>query len=343
MAAVEIRNLHRRFGKVHAVQDLSFTLSAGKVTGFIGSNGSGKTTTLRMIATLDQPDAGSITILGHDAIEDPAAVRSRIGWVPDLFLPEPHLTVLEYLDFHARALGFKGGDRLQRVAEIAEFTGLDQIHDRPANKLSKGQTQRLCLGRALIHDPDILLLDEPAAGLDPRARVELKNLIALLREEGKTVFISSHILSELGEMCDELVFIHDGRLLHQGRSDELRRTSAGPARVEIRVAGRSAELEAWCQLQPNVRYLEPLRDGALLEMEDATPANHALLLKRLVGADFPVHEYRHRERNLEDAFIDIVTAEESRRRGEFPDTPRPAPPSSTPSGSTAKPPPLPQH
>ena len=188
--------------------------------------------------------------------------------MPDSFNAYDNLTVAEYVDFFARAHGFTRADRRSRVEEILSFTGLDKLADRLANKMSKGQTQRLCLCRALLHDPRVLILDEPAAGLDPQARVELKQLIRILSEEGRTLLISSHILSELGEMCDRLVFINQGKLLHDGASEDLLRGDEGKTLVEISVVPGSGDPSDTLELQPGVEVIESLRNGVRVALDD---------------------------------------------------------------------------
>ncbi|MFT4549181.1 MAG: ABC-2 type transport system ATP-binding protein [Verrucomicrobiales bacterium] len=304
--AIVVRNLTRNFGSLRAVDGLSFEANEGEVVGFIGANGAGKTTTMRILATLDMQDSGSAEIGGYDVCDDPAQVRKILGWVPDAFHAYDNLTVAEYVDFFARAHGYTGAERRERVGEILNFTGLESLSDRLANKMSKGQTQRLCLCRALLHDPKVLILDEPAAGLDPQARVELKQLIKILSEEGRTLLISSHILSELGEMCDRLVFINNGKLLHDGASDEMLRGETGKVLVEIKVVPGSGDPSSVLELQPGVEIVETFRNGVRLSLETNEPKAHARLLKQIIDQGVQVIGYRSMERNLEDAFIEML-------------------------------------
>jgi ABC-2 type transport system ATP-binding protein len=306
--AIVVENLTRTFGKVRAVDGLSFEAQAGEVVGFIGANGAGKTTTMRILATLDMQDSGSAKIGGYDVSDDPGEVRKILGWVPDAFAAYDNLTVAEYVDFFARAHGYKRAERRDRVEEILNFTGLDALADRLANKMSKGQTQRLCLCRALLHDPQVLILDEPAAGLDPQARVELKQLIRIRAEDGRTLLISSHILSELGEMCDRLVFINEGKLLHDGDSDGLLRGGDERILVEIRVVPGSGDPAGTLELQPGVEVVESIRNGVRVNLDDDSPEALARLLKQIVDAGVQVTAFRSIERNLEDAFIEMLGA-----------------------------------
>ena len=305
-AAVEVRDLRRSFGDVHAVRGLSFDIEPGQVLGFIGANGSGKTTTMRIMATLDMPDAGRVRIGGHDVVEYPAKVRRLLGWMPDSYGAYPAVTVHEYLDFHARACGFRGPLRRKQVGELMEFTDLTELADRPMDSLSKGMGQRLCLGRALLHDPAVLLLDEPAAGLDPMARIDFKRLVRLLAEDGKTLFISSHILSELEEMCDALLFIDEGRVVHHGSSQSLKESPEGGSLVEVRVVGDVARLREWALLRPGIAITDSVRGGLRLRLTATAPEEVAAVLTALVQAGIPVLEFRHEGRRLEDAFVDVL-------------------------------------
>lgn len=311
--ALRVDGLRRCFGKLVAVDGLSFEIRAGEVVGFVGANGAGKTTTMRVLATLDLPDAGNCEVLGKNVVLAPELVRPKLGWMPDELGNFDGVTVVEYLDFFARAMGFKGSERRQRIDEVMEFTELFDLADRFSNKMSKGQTQRLGLARALIHDPQVLIMDEPAAGLDPKARVELKNLIRVLADDGKTILISSHILSELGEMCDQLLFIDAGKLVYKGSADTLRHAAhqGGRAIYRLQVMEDTAKLEDWVLMSPYVEWVDELRGGGRVRIDSADPERAAEVLARLVGAGFRVTEFHREQRNLEDAFIEMLGGSES--------------------------------
>ena len=303
---ISVQDLHRSFGKVQAVRGVSFQIFPGQVIGFIGANGAGKTTTMRIMATLDMPDSGSVEICGIDVVNFPTEVRQRIGWMPDAYGSYEHMTVLDHLDFFGRAFGLKRAEREQRVREVMEFTDLAPLATRPANKLSKGQTQRLCLGRTLLHDPQVLILDEPAAGLDPKARIEFKNLVRLLAAQGKTIFISSHILSELGEMCDTMLFIDAGKVVHFGSAESLRRHSTTSALIDVRLAGNPEALRTWVEMSPGVTLTDAHREGGRIELASSEPDAIATCLQKRISDGLPVTDFHREERRLEDAFVEIL-------------------------------------
>jgi ABC-2 type transport system ATP-binding protein len=237
-------------------------------------------------------------------MEHPAEVRRRVGWMPDTYGTYENMTVFEYLDFYARAFGYKQSERRERVRQVMEFADLWVIADRPMNNLSKGMGQRLCLGRTLIHDPEVLVLDEPAAGLDPKARIEFKNLIRLLSAQGKTVFISSHILSELGEMCDQLLFIDAGRIVHHGSTESLIQHKGAELLLEIRVSGDQEALYAWIAASLDVELVDRMNNGARVRVSEGTELS--ALLRRLVLDGIKVNGFLKVERRLEDAFVDML-------------------------------------
>lgn len=306
---IEVFDLTRDYGAVHAINGLSFSVPKGAVCGFVGANGAGKTTTMRILATLDYPTHGTAKIGGHDVVDQPADVRRMIGWMPDHFGNYENMTILEYLDFFARSLGYQGAERKRRIDEVIEFTDLKDLIHRPSNKLSKGQTQRLGLGRALMHDPEILIMDEPAAGLDPKARVELKHLIRILATEGKTIFISSHILSELGEMCDSLLFINQGKIVHHGDADSLKRPADNRGGVILNVLLHSMDsnaLHLWCAQHPTAEFIDARKNGGRIRLPDDRPESVAALLAAMIRDGLHIIEFHREQRNLEDAFIDMI-------------------------------------
>jgi ABC-2 type transport system ATP-binding protein len=301
-----VHNLHRTYGNVQAVRGVSFEIQRGQVVGFIGANGAGKTTTMRMMATLETPTLGSITIAGYDVLNFPAEVRKRIGWMPDAYGVYSHVTVFEYLDFYGRAFGYTDDERAERVAQVMEFTDLTPIAGRMMDKLSKGMGQRLCLGRTLLHDPEVLLLDEPAAGLDPRARIEFKQLVRLLASEGKTIFISSHILSELGEMCDTLLFIDSGRIVHHGSAESLQNDQSRAVLLDVQVDGDPEVLAQWAAMNPGVELVQTGKRGGRLSCESGAPEALSRLLRKMIQDGVPVVDFHRESRKLEDAFVDML-------------------------------------
>ena len=216
---LEVRGLTRRFGSLTAVDAIDFEVRPGEICGFIGPNGAGKTTAMRICATLDLPDEGDVFVSGRSILEDPRRVRRRLGFMPDAYGAYASTTVADYLDFFARAYKLRGAKRQETIDRLVEFTSLGELLDKNTSALSKGMKQRLCLAKTLLNDPDLLILDEPAAGLDPRARIELRELVKALGGMGKAILISSHILTELGEMCDTVVVIEKGKIRAAERID----------------------------------------------------------------------------------------------------------------------------
>ncbi|MCA8949369.1 MAG: ABC transporter ATP-binding protein [Planctomycetes bacterium] len=301
---LEVRDLNRSYGKVRAVQDLSFAMARGQVTGFVGPNGAGKTTTMRIIATLDIPDDGDARVDGISVIVEPRAVRRRIGYMSDQFHPYPNLDVLQYLDFFARAYGLRGRKRLEMVRQVASFCGLDSFRDRPATGLSKGMGQRLHLAKTLLHDPLLLILDEPAAGLDPRARIEFRALLKELAAEGKGILISSHILPELGETCDSVVVLEKGQRVVSGSIAEIQKSVEREQAVVLRVlAGTDPDAaERFLLTQPGVS--DVTIDGSRLRFAFAGD-DEAIsdLLQRAFAGGLRIVEFARTTADLEDIFL----------------------------------------
>jgi ABC-2 type transport system ATP-binding protein len=300
--ALELRGLVRSYGRLVAVNSLSFAVPAGRVCGFIGPNGAGKTTTMRILATLDLPDAGDALVAGRSVLGDPREVRRCVGFMSDRFQPYKGVDVEQYLDFFARAQGLRGERRRETLRHIIDFCGLGTFLERPATGLSKGMGQRLHLARTLLHDPAVLILDEPTAGLDPHARIEFRALLHELAAQGKTVLVSSHILSELQEVCDRVVVIERGQRVLEGRIDEIGRQSGARRRMELRVLRDDGALERFLLVQPHVA--EVAVDGARADFGfDGDDAAVAALLAAAVAAGLPVTGLRQRDAGLEDIFL----------------------------------------
>ncbi len=302
---IELRNLHRYFGETKAVEDVSFEVYAGEVFGYIGPNGAGKTTSMRILATLDEPTYGDALVDGFSVVEDPDRVRTRLGFMPDYFGTYQNVNVRDYLDFFARAYGLTGRRRIRAIDGVMEFTMLDSLAEKPIDGLSKGMKQRLCLGRTMIHDPAVMILDEPAAGLDPRARIEVREMIARLAETGKAVLISSHILTELSEICDKVAIIEQGQLLAVGSVDEISAQAEVTSRVRIRLLTDTDRLVRWLDESGGAKDVS-VADDLILFTHEGGPDGQAALLREIVEARFDVVEFACKSKSLEDVFLHVT-------------------------------------
>lgn len=309
---LEVQELRRSFGNVKAVDGVSFTLRGGEIHGFIGPNGAGKTTSMRIMATLDMPDDGDVLLDGRSVLNYPDEARPRIGFMPDYLDSYRDMFVDEYLDFYARAYRLPPGRRRARLADVIEFTGLNGLLDRPVAGMSKGQKQRLSLARVLINDPDILILDEPSAGLDPRARIELRRLIQALADKGKAVLVSSHILTELSEVCDAVTIIEHGRICASDRIQNLQRKVDAGIRVAARLHEPTAEeclrLQRLLLEIPGVLRCEPDPAGAVFTYE-GEHHHRAEILRKLIAAEFSVIDFHSMSSDLEEAFMSLTQGE----------------------------------
>jgi ABC-2 type transport system ATP-binding protein len=314
--AIQLDHVTRTFGKTHAVDDVSFHVRAGEVFGFIGPNGAGKTTSMRILSTLEVPTAGEAWVDGFSVIDDPDRVRQRLGWMPDGFGTYPNVNCEEYLDFFARSYGLRGNERRAALRRVMGFTQLDQLAEKPVDGLSKGMKQRLCLGRALIHDPTVLILDEPAAGLDPRARIELREMIGELASEGKSLLISSHILTELAEMCDRVGIIEQGRMLAVGSVEEIlyahQHAGEGEAgahseamQVWATVLSDVAAATAWLSQQAGVNQVQ-LAQGMIKFQCSPQLEFQAELLARMIGEGIRVASFAGKQKSLEEVFLKVT-------------------------------------
>jgi ABC-2 type transport system ATP-binding protein len=302
---LQVDGLVRHFSDVRAVDGVTFGVERGQVLGFIGPNGAGKTTTMRILATLDVPQRGDARVAGYSVVEQPEKVRRVTGFMPDYAGVYANTTVFEYLDFFARASGLRGAARRTGVDTIVEFMALGDLRERHVESLSKGMKQRVALGRALVHGPQLLILDEPAANLDPRARIEFRTLIRELAADGKTILLSSHILTELSEMCDTVTVIEKGRILASGTVQEIV-DGLRPRRVlSLRLARPDSRIERFLLEQPGVTAVHEAGTEARFELEGNDDAQ-VQLIGRLVAAGFPVLEFSARSADLEDVFIEIT-------------------------------------
>lgn len=302
-AGIVARGVRRSFRNVHAVRDVSLEAREGAVTGLVGPNGSGKTTLLLMLASLLAPDAGEIRIGGVDPVADPAAARALLGWMPDALGAWSSLTARETIVMTGRLYDLAPDIAKSRAAQLLQEVGLDQLADAPARVLSRGQKQRLGLARALVHDPRVLLLDEPASGLDPQARIELRQLLRRLAADGRTILISSHILSELEEVVDDAVFLLQGATVSSERVAE---AATRQRTWRIRLADR----DATASVLPVAQALG--LDAALLPVDRrdvlvgfASDGDAAAGLAALVGAGLRVAEFSAATGLLEHTFLDL--------------------------------------
>ncbi len=258
-----------------------------------------------MLATLDMPTAGDAFVDGFSVTQDPDRVRSRLGFMPDYFDTHPNILVREYLDFFGRAYGLMGAERSRALRRVMSFTKLDGLAEKPIDGLSKGMKQRLCLGRAMIHDPAVMILDEPAAGLDPRARIQLREMIGQLAADGKSILVSSHILTELAEMCDTVAIIEQGRLLAVGTVEEIHRARQTKRMVQLRLLAGAENLPQWLGLRDDIHDVRV--DGQSVEfLHDGEEAAEADLLRDIVAAGFRVVSFGSRVKSLEDVFMQVT-------------------------------------
>ncbi|MFM9920262.1 ABC transporter ATP-binding protein [Lacisediminihabitans sp. H27-G8] len=299
-ASIVVENVARAFGEVKAVRDASFVAPPGTVTALIGPNGSGKTTLLLMLASLLRPDSGSIRIAGFDPVDDTAAVRSRLGWMPDMLGSWDALSVRATLETTARLYRMDVASAAARADELISLVGLEPLAAQPTRVLSRGQKQRLSLARALVHDPLVLLLDEPASGLDPQARVELRQLVRRVAGEGKTVLISSHDLAELDEMADGAVYLQHG-VTASAESVNRTRGTARPWR--IRSVDRAALEAALLAAGVDASAIVVDRDELLVPMQGEAAAS--ALLTAIVAAGVAISTFAPAVGDLEHTYLDL--------------------------------------
>ena len=309
-AAVETLGLTRHYGNLTALNQLDLTVNRGDLFGFIGSNGAGKTTTLRILSTFLTPSAGTARVLGHDVVGEADRVRRILGYMPDFFGVYKDMEVTEYLDFFAACYRIGATKREQTISDVLELVGLSEKKGSPIGALSRGMQQRIGLARVLVHDPEILLLDEPASGLDPRARIEMMAILQELQRLGKTILISSHILSELQSLCNRVAIIEKGSLIYSGPVQGVQeqftqkpgyrlRVADNPQRALELLRERSEIVEAGLEEESN-RIRVALADGQ---------ANGGVIAEIIVNGGLQLTGLEEDEMDLEDVFLQVTRGE----------------------------------
>ncbi len=303
---IKVEGLQKTYGKMEALKGISLEIKQGSIFGFVGPNGAGKSTTLKILATLMVPTKGKAYIDGVDVTKHPKQVRRLMGYMPDFFGVYERIKVTEYLDFYASCYGVSGGKRKSIIADLLELTDLGYKADAYVDSLSRGMKQRLCLARSLVHDPKVLLLDEPASGLDPRARVEMRELLRELKKMGKSIIISSHILPELAELCTEVGIIEGGELIAVGSMDEITAQLNQEKLIQIKVREKVTETIAILEEYPMVVAVNETADGMLQVRFSGDGEEQSKLLRTLVIADLPVLSFAETTNSLEDLFMQIT-------------------------------------
>ena len=304
---IQVSNLTKNFDAVRAVNGISFSVSEGAVFGFIGPNGAGKTTTIRMISTLLDPSSGEAFIDGKCVYNQPDEVRAIIGYMPDYYGVYTNIEVWEFLDFFAASYRMTREARKKAVEFVMELTDLNGLKHKLVSTLSKGMKQRLCLAKTLLHDPKVLILDEPAAGLDPRARIEMRELLRELAAMGKTIFISSHILTELEGFCTEVGIVEQGKIITHGGIDTIHKALCPHTRLVIKVLNNPEKIKTVLEHAPLIEGITIKEKNTVEIRFQGEKTDIPPLLKKLLDADVSVISVEERAAGLEDLFMQITT------------------------------------
>ncbi|MGI6487430.1 MAG: ABC transporter ATP-binding protein [Syntrophomonadaceae bacterium] len=300
-----VEELTKRYGKLTAVDNLSFIVEEGSIFGFVGPNGAGKTTTMRILATLLAPNSGRAWIAGEEVTDNPRRVRQLMGYMPDFFGVYDDLKVGEYLDFYGASYGIPAAQRRRIADDLLELVDLAHKREAYVDSLSRGMKQRLCLARSLVHDPLLLLLDEPASGLDPRARFEMRELLKELQHMGKTIIISSHILPELAEMCTHVGIIEAGQLVANGTIDEITHLVQSGMALEIKVLERGQEARDILENHFGLTGIDGSENHFQVPF-GGDEEDLSRILTALVGSGIPVVSFAESTNNLEDIFMQVT-------------------------------------
>ncbi|AJS59822.1 ABC transporter ATP-binding protein [Paenibacillus sp. IHBB 10380] len=302
---IEITNLSKRYGNFDALKDINLTISKGTVFGFVGPNGAGKSTTMSILATLVLPSSGIAKVDGYEVTEYPKEVRKKIGYMPDFFGVYDQLKTTEYLHFYGASYNIPRSEREKLIPQLLDLVNLSDKKDFYVDSLSRGMKQRLCLARCLVHDPEVLILDEPASGLDPRARIEMREILKELKLMGKTIIISSHILPELAEMVDEIGVIEHGVMVAQGKVSDIQNSLRVKKVLHIRTLGREEELAV--RLRDEAYVSGVLADNTGVHAHfSGNDEQQSQLLQQIISWDFQVLTFHEAQTNLEDVFLEIT-------------------------------------
>ena len=310
---IECNKLTRRYGRMLALDGIDLHIGAGELHAFVGPNGAGKTTAMRILATLMRPTSGDALVDGVSVVQNPQRARQLVGYMPDFFGVYDNLKVWEYLDFYAGCVGMDAKTRRRRIDELLELTALTAKREAYVDQLSRGMKQRLCLARALMHDPKLLILDEPASGMDPRARAQMREILREIGQMGKTVLISSHILPELSELCTSVTVLQKGRAVFSGSVDEMERRMHG-APLVIRLAETPEESvlkQAAKALETLFGQLPAMTPGEWRVEAQAGEQTDAQALRTLVDLGMPVYGFGREHATLEKAFMEVTGAYEA--------------------------------
>ncbi|MDD6208256.1 MAG: ABC transporter ATP-binding protein [Clostridiales bacterium] len=302
---LEIKNLNKKFGKFQALNDMSMTIEEGELFGFVGPNGAGKTTTMRIVAGLLSADSGEVLLDGENLLLDSRKLKGKIGYMPDFFGVYDNLKAIEYMEFFASIYGINGKAARSLSLELMELVNLSGKEDCYVDTLSRGMKQRLCLARSLVHNPDLLILDEPASGLDPRARFEMKEILRNLREMGKTILISSHILPELAEMCSQIAIVERGHLVIQGSVDDITCRLNESQPIIIKILDEREKALKIIKENPLVQSVS-YTDEHISVILKGDQTEQAQFLKYLLEQNLSVCDFHQADGNLESIFMEIT-------------------------------------
>ncbi|SHJ47926.1 ABC transporter ATP-binding protein [Paramaledivibacter caminithermalis] len=303
---LKVENLTKLYGKFKAVDNISLNIKEGEIFGFVGPNGAGKTTTFKMIATLLRPTSGKIYLDGMEVnYKNLKKVRNEIGYMPDFFGVYDKLKVTEYMDFYSDIAGIYGEEKNRIIKDLLQLVDLTHKKEAYVDSLSRGMKQRLCLARCLIHNPKLLILDEPASGMDPRARIQMKEILRELKKMGKTIIISSHILPELSELCTNIGIIEGGKIVVNGPVEEIMYRAKSNNIIKLSVLEKKENCIKLLKEEPLVKSV--IENGRDIEIEfDGEPLELSNLMKRMLNQNIPLISFKPLENNLEDIFMEVT-------------------------------------